>query len=178
MIRTLLLASVIVVGCDKRREPAQATPPVGSATTPELPDPLSLDWQSLRYDLGSLGAVKATHGRAEFHVIEDEGGGLHASQDPSATAEGASFLALDPPALVDLDGDGHEEAVIPFQLNSGHDAVFGVFVFTLRAGEPVQLGTIPTTKQPGFTIEGATIKTSEGAVWRWDAAARQLKLAP
>ncbi len=177
MIRTLLFAIVIVAGCDKRREQTPAPTPVGSATTPDLPDPLSLDWQSLRYDLGSLGAVKATHGRAEFRVIEDEGGSVHASQDPSAAAEGAGFLDLDPPALVDLDGDGHEEAVIPFQLNSGHDAVFGAFVFTLRAGEPVQLATIPTTKQPGFTIEGAMIKTSEGAVWRWDATTRLLVLA-
>ena len=158
-------------GCDKRTETAPA--PVGSNRPIDLPDPLSLDWQSLRYDLGSLGSVQATHGRAEFRVVEDDHGALHASQDPGAGGA-RGFLDLDPPALVDLDGDRHEEAVIPFELRSTSDSVFGAFVFTLRDGLPLHIGTITTKAKPGFTVAGATIRTTEGVVWAWDAATKQL----
>ena len=178
MIRVLLvLGAVATTSCDRRREPAPAPPPpVGSAALADLPDPLVLDWRSLRYDLGSLGVVKAISGRAAFRVAEDDTGVLRASQDPPAGADAAGVLELDAPVLVDLDGDRHEEAVIPFQLRSTEagDRVLGAFVFALRDGNPVQLGTIPTTTRPGFTIEGATIKTSDGAVWRWDRARGRL----
>lgn len=169
-----LLAGAVVLttgGCDRRKEPAP--PPVGSNAPTDLPDPLSLDWQSLRYDLGSLGTVQATRGRAEFHVVEDDHGVLHATQD-SAAGGSMGFLDLDPPALVDLDGDRHEEAVIPFELRSANDSVFGAFAFALRDGLPVQLGTITTTAKPGFTVAGATIRTTEGVVWAWDPATKQL----
>jgi hypothetical protein len=169
-----LLAGAVILaagGCDKRKE--SAPPPVGSNAPRDLPDPLSLDWQSLRYDLGSLGTVQATRGRAEFQVVEDDHGVLHATQ---ASAGGGSmgFLDLDPPALVDLDGDRHEEAVIPFELRSATDSVFGAFVFALRAGLPVQLGTITTSGKPGFTVVGAAIRTTEGVMWAWDPATKQL----
>ncbi|MBA3461290.1 MAG: hypothetical protein H0T46_15110 [Deltaproteobacteria bacterium] len=171
-----LLAGAVLLGslggaCDKRKEPAPAS--VGSAGPNDLPDPLNLDWQSLRYDLGSLGSVQATRGRAEFHVVEDDHGVLHATQDPGAGGT-MGFLDLDPPALVDLDGDRHEEAVIPFELRSTSDSVFGAFVFTLSNGVPVRLGTITTTAKPGFTVAGATIRTTEGVVWAWDKATKQL----
>jgi hypothetical protein len=168
-----LLAVVVLAagGCDKRRE--HAPPPVGSNTPTDLPDPLSLDWQSLRYDLGSLGTVQAIRGRAEFRVVEDDHGVLHATQS-SAGGGSMGFLDLDPPSLVDLDGDRHEEAVIPFELRSANDSVFGAFVFALRAGMPVQLGAITTTAKPGFTVDGATIRTTEGVVWAWDPAAQRL----
>jgi len=175
MIRRLLLGVVVIAGCDKAKPaPPPPTPPVGSGALADLPDPLSLDWRSLRYDLGSLGSVTASAGRAEFKLTEDDTGAIHASQEASAVADSTGFLDLDAPALVDLDGDRHEEAVIPFELHSAHDSVFGAFVFTLRDGNPVQLGTITTTKKPGFTIEGSAIKTAEGVVWRWDAATRRL----
>lgn len=162
-----------IAGCDKRKEAPPPPPPTGSGSANDLPDTLSLDWQNLRYDLGSLGTVRAKRGRAEFGVTEDDSGTLHATQDPALTG-GGGFLDLDPPALVDLDGDHHEESVIPFELHSTHDSVFGAFVFTLRDGNPVQLATIATTKKVGFWIDGATIKTAEGAVWRWDPASKKL----
>ncbi len=171
MIR-ILLGVFLIAGCDKRREPAPAPAPVG--VSEELPDPLNLDWQSLRYDLGSLGIVKASGGRAVFRVVEDDSGVLHATQDPTPAAESAGFLDLDAPTLVDLDGDHHEESVIPFELKSAHDSVFGAFVFTLRDGNAVQLATIPTTKKPGFTIVGATIQT-DGARWAWNPTSRKLE---
>jgi len=175
MIRLLVaLGALALAGCDRRKE-SPPPPPSGSATLPDLPDPLILDWQSLHYDLGSLGTVKATAGRADFKVTEDEQGAVHASQDPAVTSDSTGFLALDPPVLVDLDGDRHEEAVIPFELQHAQaGSVFGAFVFTLRDGNPVQLATITTPKKAAVTIEGATIKMSDGTVWRWDPATKQL----
>ncbi|CAN5848645.1 hypothetical protein BH11MYX3_BH11MYX3_21910 [soil metagenome] len=173
MIRGVLLGVVSIAGCDRRTEPPPAPPPVGSAA--ELPDPLNLDWQSLRYDLGSLGVVKATGGRAVFRILEDDSGLLHATQAQDPAADAAGFLDLDPPTLVDLDGDQHEESVIPFELKSSQDSVFGAFVFTLRDGNPVQLATIPTTKKAGFTVDGAAIKTVEGVRWAWNPTSRKLE---
>ncbi len=175
MIR-ILLGVVLIAGCDKRKDPAPAPAPPPLGSNSELPDPLNLDWQSLRYDLGSLGVVKATAGRAVFRVVDDDSGALHATQEPDPAAESAGFLDLDPPTLVDVDGDHHEESVIPFELKSAHDSVFGAFVFTLRDGNPVQLATIPTTKKAGFTVDGQAIRTAEGACWQWNATTRTLEL--
>ncbi len=175
MIRVALLGVVAIAGCDRPKEAVATQAPVG-ASADMLPDPLTLDWQSLRYDLGSLGVVKATAGRAVFRVVEDEGGALHAIQDPGAAADSTGFLDLDPPTLVDLDGDHHEESVIPFELKSAHDSVFGAFVFTLRDGNPVQLQTLPTTHKAGFSVDGAAIGTTEGARWQWNPTSRTLEL--
>jgi hypothetical protein len=133
---------------------------------------------NLYYDLGSLGIVKATGGRAEFQVIEHEDGTVQATQDPAMTADWAGFLVLGDPTYVDLDGDRHDEVAIPFELKSAQldDAprVFGVFVFTLRDGNVVKLGTIRTTEKSGFAIKGSTIETTGGAVWIWDKRAASL----
>jgi hypothetical protein len=174
MIRAFVAGAVLIAsaGCDKRKE-SPAPPPTGSNAPIDLPDPLNMDWQSLRYDLGSLGSVQAVHGRAEFTVVEDDTGVLHASQDPHA--EGSrGFLDLAAPALVDVDGDHHDEAVVPFELKSSSESVFGAFVLALRNGVPVTIATLTTTHRPGFTIEGATIKTDAGVVWRWDPAQKRL----
>ena len=37
-----------------------------------------------------------------------------------------------------------------------------------------RLGAITTPKRHGFTVEGATIKTSAGVVWAWDPAQKKL----
>lgn len=164
MIRSLLLGAAVVAGCSgKAREPDKEPdkqPP--AAPGPELPDPLTLDWRNLRFELGTLGTVQATDGHATVTVA---GTGMHAE------------LYLDPPLLVDLDGDRHEEAVIPFVLVT-RDTAYGAFVFTLRDGKPLQLSAIATTSKPGFTIEGATIKTTEGAVWLWDKTTKAIVRAP
>ncbi len=177
MIRSLPVAAVVVAGlgagCSSKTKEADKEPP--PLPGPDLPDPLTLDWRNLRFELGVLGAVQATEGRARFSVVSDASG-VHASQDPAAVGVPGA-LYLDPPALVDLDGDRHEEAVIPFVLDTG-GAVYGAFVFTLRDGKPVQLGAIATTSKPGFTIEGAQVRTTEGVVWRWDKATKSLQRAP
>jgi len=175
MNRWLLLGAVAVaVAACGNRKPADPSP-AGSGAAPALPDALDLDWKALRYDLGSLGVVVATGGRAEFRVTEDDTG-IHASQTSIDGAPG--FLALSPPSLVDLDGDHHDETVIPFELHSVHDSLAGAFVFTLRDGLPLQLGTITTTKPGGFTVVGTTIKTDDGAIWTWDPKLRQIVRAP
>jgi len=175
--RCLTLALVALGGCGKRADKAPPPAPVGSAVQP-IPESTTIDWKNLDYDLGSLGTVKATAGRAEFHVIEDEDSTLHATQDPAVTSAWAGFLDLDDPAYVDLDGDGHDETAIPFELKSAQleetPHVFGVFVFTLRDGALVKLGTLTTSSKPGFTIEGSTIKTADGKRWTWDTSNQAL----
>lgn len=168
----MLLA--LLAGCERRERPPD--PPAGSGSPADLPDPLRLDWQGLRYDLGSLGSVKATGALTLFGVFEDEHGGVHATQDPQRATVGTGALDLDAPVLVDLDGDHHDESLIPFELRARAtgDSVYGVFVFALRAGQPVQLGVVTTTGKHAFSVEGNAIKTAEGALWRWNAAERRL----
>ena len=153
-----------------RHEAIPVRPPVGAAQP--IPESTTIDWKNLHYDLGSLGTVKATGGRAEFRVVEDDDTTLHATQDPGTSSDWAGFLGLDDPSYVDLDGDGHDETAIPFELKSAQleetPHVFGAFVFTLRDGKLVKLGTITTSSKPGFTIEGSTIKTADGKRWTWD----------
>jgi len=177
MIRALVVV-VALAGCQgsetKRVDKVPA--PVGSAAP--IPEPATIDWKSLHYDLGSLGSVKATGGRAEFRVVEEEDSIVHATQAPGETRGWAGFLDVDDPSYVDLDGDSHDETAIPFELKSAQlvdvPHVFGVFVFTLRDGKLLKLGTLTTSSKPGFTIEGSTIKTDDGRRWTWDATTQAL----
>jgi hypothetical protein len=172
MTVAVVLAAVLVAsGCSKKTD-APVPEPVGSAAP--IPEATTIDWANLVYDVGSLGTVKATNGRAEFRVSEDDDGTLHATQAPAAKADETGFLDLDEPTYVDLDHDDHDEIVIPFELASSRQAdpphVFGAFVFTLRNGDLVKLGTITTTTKPGFTVSGSSITTTDGRVWGWDGS--------
>jgi hypothetical protein len=173
MIRSLLLGAFLTAGCSSKAKDADKEPP--PVVGPDLPDPLNLNWRDLRLELAALGSVQATDGRAMFTVVHDASGS-HASQDAAAVGVSGT-LYLDPPVFVDLDGDRHEEAVIPFVLDT-QGIVYGAFVFSMRDGKPVQLGAIATTSKPGFTIEDATIKTTEGVKWRWDKGTKTLVRAP
>jgi len=179
--RALALVLLALAGCGKGSDPRPAgdkPPPTPLGSAAPIPEPATIDWKNLHYDLGSLGTVKATGGRAEFQVVEDDDTTLHATQDPGASSDWAGFLDVDDPSYVDLDGDGHDEAAIPFELKSAQldqaPRVFGVFVFTLRDGKLVKLGTLTTSSKPGFTIEGSTIKTSDGKRWTWDTTGQAL----
>jgi len=178
-VRLELIALALLAGaCDKRER--SPDPPSGSGSPADLPDPLRLDWQGLRYDLGSLGVIQATGALTQFGVYEDEQGGVHVTQDPGRATDGRGALDLDPPVLVDLDGDHHDESVIPFELRARAtgDSVYGVFVFALRAGQPVQLGVVTTTAKHAFSVDGNAIKTAEGALWTWDPAQQRLVRKP
>ena len=167
----ILLA--LLAACGKRER--SSDPPSGSGSPADLPDPLRLDWQSLRYDLGSLGTVQATGALTLFGVYEDENGMVHATQEPRAM-DGKGALDLDAPVLVDLDGDHHDESLIPFELRARAtgDSVYGVFVFALRGGQPVQLGVVTTSGKRAFSVDGNAIRTAEGARWIWDPAQQRL----
>jgi len=169
----------VLCGCDKKRD--STPPPRPTLTRADLPDPHTVDWDNATYHVGSLGSVKATGGRAEFQVVDDELG-LRATQVAGETSDWPGFLDVDPPLYVDLDRDGHDEAVIPFELKSGQlddmPHVFGVFVFTMRAGMVLELGTITAPTKQGFAIRGATIVAPDGAAWGWDAAREQLAREP
>ena len=106
MIRWLVLA-IALVGCGKSADKSAPPTPVGSAQP--IPESTTIDWKNLDYDLGSLGTVKATGGRAEFRVVEDDDGTVHATQHADATSAWTGFLDLDDPAYVVLNGDGHDE---------------------------------------------------------------------
>jgi hypothetical protein len=127
----------------------------------------SIDWRNLTYHLGSLGEVKATNGRAEFRVEEDDEGVGRAIQ--LAGADGAAgSLVVDAPRYTDLDGDHHDEAVIAFELTAANEDVavtYGVFVYTLRQGEPRPLATLRSRTKDGITITGTTLVV-EGTPWR------------
>ncbi len=167
-----LVVVLALAGCQGSDKKRVERAPVPDPITNPIPESTTIDWKNLHYDLGSLGRVKATGGRAEFRVIEEEDSTVRATQEPGEGGTWAGFLDVDDPSYVDLDGDGHDETAIPFELKSAQldDAphVFGVFVFTLRDGKLVDLGTITTTSKPGFTIEGSTIKTADGKRWTWD----------
>ena len=171
----LLIVLAVLGGCDRTRD--ATPPPRPTMTRGDVPDPHTVDWENTSYPVGALGAVKATAGRAAFRVIEDDTG-MHATQDPSASADWPGYLDVDPPMYVDLDHDAHDEAVIPFELKSEHaddtPHVYGAFVFTLRGGAPVPLGTITAATKDGFAVRGSTIVAPDGAVWAWDGAKRQL----
>ena len=115
MIQALVLA-IALVGCSKTADKSPPPALVGSAQP--IPESTTIDWKNLDYDLGSLGTVKATGGRAEFRVVEDDDGTVHATQHADATSAWTGFLDLDDPAYVDLNGDGHDETAIPFELKS------------------------------------------------------------
>jgi hypothetical protein len=169
----------VLCGCDKKRD--STPPPRPSLTRADLPDPHTVDWDNATYQVGSLGTVKATGGRAEFRVVDDDLG-LRATQVAGETSDWPGFLDVDPPLFVDLDRDGHDEAVIPFELKSAQlddtAHVFGAFVFTMRAGMPIELGTLTAPTKQGFVIRDSTIVTPDGAVWGWDAKREQLARAP
>ena len=175
-MKWIVLGLVVTCACDKGKDatPGLTAPPAPTVpVAADLPDPHTVDWASLSYDLGSLGTVTATHGRAEFRVVEDELG-YHAKQGSEQGTDWPGTLELDAPVYVDLDGNEHDEALIAFDLKEAQleDAphVFGVFVFTLRDGLPVKLATIKTSSKPGYTLVGPTIKTTEGVTWRWNAS--------
>lgn len=172
------LAAVLIIGaCGKQADKPPPAPALGS----DLPDPLTLDWKNLTYDLSALqhrGAITARGGRVEFGVIEDDDG-LRQAVPSLTSVDWTAQLELDKPSYADLDGDGHDEAVIPFDLNSSpvEEGVhqFGAFVFTLRGGNPIQLATITTPTKNGFRIAGSKITTADGNVeWSWDKASGRL----
>lgn len=165
MIRVALIA-VLIVACD-RRAPEQHTPVVGSADV--IPDVTTIDWRNQTYELASLGTVTAKDGRAEFLLVEDASGEVHAEQGSAARGTAGS-LVLAPAHYADLDGDGHDEAIIPFVLRSLHaddtQTVFGAFAYTLREGLPLRLAVV--TAEAPFDVDGTVLVSGERR-WRWTA---------
>src|SRR5207253_2403076 len=149
---------------------------------PDLPDTHTVDWPNLRYDLGSFGRIKTENGHASFRVVEQVEG------DPRAIAatdmqphSWPGTLDVTPPLYDDLDGDSHDEALIGYDLQSGPEATqhqYGVYVYTLRNGDPVKLATavFGATKQ-AFRVVNHQIVTAIGT-WKWDPARKQLLEIP
>ena len=163
-MKALALTLVVAVGCEgNKREAAPAPPPPPRAP---VADPTRLDWKNLDVSLGVLGRVRVREGRAVFRLEgeEDEDADLVARQDGATD----SALELEAPTYADLDGDGFDESLIPYAL-SLHDpepTVFGVYVFTLRDGKPLQLATLQTDAPRGFTVAGRTVTTDLGQTWK------------
>lgn len=159
---------VLIAACDRRAPEAQPAPLPGSAFA--LPDITTIDWRNQLYELSTLGTVQAKDGRAEFRLVEDAAGEMRADQSPSAKGTEGS-LVLAPAHYADLDGDGHDEAIIPFEMRAMHpgnpaDHVFGAFAYTLRQGLPLRIDVV--TAQAPIDVDGKTLSTTDPpSRWHW-----------
>lgn len=163
-----LAVLVLIAACDRRAPKEQANPPLsGSAIV--VPDVTTIDWRNQSYELSTLGTVTAKDGRAVFRIVEDGAGEMRADQSPAAKGTDGS-LVLAPAHFADLDGDNHDEAIIPFEMRTTHpdeaQHVFGAFAYTLREGLPLRIGVV--TAESPVDVDGATLHTAEPpALWRW-----------
>jgi hypothetical protein len=159
---------VLIAACDRRAPTPQPEPaPLGSAIA--VPDVTTIDWRNQPYELSTLGVVITKEGRAEFVLVEDGAGEMRADQSPTAKGTSGS-LVLAPAHYADLDGDGHDEAIIPFEMRTMRpdeaQSMFGAFAYTLRQGIPLRIGVV--TAESPIDVDGATLSASEPATrWRW-----------
>jgi len=166
-MRFVVLAFALVA-CGKKHdeEPSPIDP------GPDLPDTHSVDWPNLRYDLGSFGRIKTDHGHAAFRVVELVEGEPRAiaATDMQPHSWPGTLDVTTPPVFDDLDGDSHDEALIAYDLQSGPEATqhqYGVYVYTLRNGDPVKLATkclrcstASATPRHGLPVPGSSCRTS------------------
>jgi hypothetical protein len=160
---------VLIAACDRTSDRAapRQSPPLGSAIV--VPDITTIDWRNQPYELSTLGTVIAKDGRAEFVLVEDGAGEMRADQSPTAQGTNAS-LVLAPAHFADLDGDGHDEAIIPFEMRTMHpdeaQHLFGAFAYTLRQGLPLRIDVV--TSQAPIDVDGATLSTTKPpSRWQW-----------
>ena len=160
---------VLIAACDRRAPKEQPPPLAGSAMV--VPDVTTIDWRNQSYELSTLGTVTAKDGRAEFRIVEDSTGEMRADQSPEAKGKGTEgSLVLAPAHFEDLDGDGHDEAIIPFEMRSMHPGeaqhVFGAFAYTLREGLPLRLDVV--TANAPIDVNGATLSSTDPpSRWHW-----------
>jgi hypothetical protein len=161
-----MLFAIAACGRETSNEPPRREPR-GSAIV--VPDVTTIDWRNQRYDLASLGTVATKDGRADFRIVEEPSGEMRAEQG-SGSSGTAGSLVLAPAHFADLDGDGHDEAIIPFEMRSMHadeaQHVFGAFAYTLRQGLPLRIGVV--TAEAPIDVQGATLSTTTPATrWTW-----------
>ena len=164
-----VLAVLSIAACDRSAPKDPPAPPQEIAVVPDI---TTIDWRNHTFELASLGSVKATEGRAEFRLVE--GDTFRADQSPTAKGANGS-LVLAPAHFADLDGDDHDEALIPFEMRTTQpdeaQHLFGVFAYTLRSGDPIQIGVVSAPVV--LEVDGAVIKASDPPrTWRWVPAAR------
>ena len=174
-MRALVLLGVITA-CSKHEQPAPA-PEAPAPTSPiaALPDIAAIDWANANYDLLSLGSVKVTNGVAQFRLEDDGEDAVRAVQAPSETGAWVGKLAVRPPVYGDVDGDKHDEALIEFELLSSLPEqvphMYGVFVYTLRGGNPELLDTVSASFK--VVPHGVKVDSADGAHhWAWDPKTR------
>jgi hypothetical protein len=109
----------------------------------------AIDWRNRSYDLGEeFGSYPAIDGSYAF-VYTTDGEQLSeaefARRFPNRDRfEASGYFHVEPPVFGDVDKDGAEEAIVTTYIDSGGSGYFStVYVFTLRGGAPVVLGTIP-----------------------------------
>lgn len=162
-----LAVLVLIAACDRRAPKEQPSPSLGSGIV--VPDVTTIDWRNRQYELSTLGVVIAKEGRAEFTLVEDGAGEMRAVQSPDAKGTNGS-LVLAPAHYADLDGDDHDEAIIPFEMRTMHpdesQSVFGAFAFTLRQGIPLRIAVV--TADAPIDVDGATLSSGDPPKrWRW-----------
>ena len=174
-MRTIFLLGLLAA-CGKHEQPAPA-PEAPPPTSPiaALPDIASIDWANTSYDLLSLGTVKVTKGVAAFRLEEDDEASVRAVQTPGEKSEWVGKLTVLPPIYGDVDGDKHDEALIEFELLSSLPEqvphMYGVFVYTLRSGNPELLDTVSASFK--VVPHGVKVDSADGAHhWAWDPKTR------
>ena len=154
----------------------------------------TVDWSRFTYDTGEDGRFTVAGGTADF-VFDDDGATMtraefarrHPGVDPT---ERGSF-SVEAPVFGDVDRDGVEDAVITSSLWGGGTGHFtNVWIYRMRDGAPVVLGSIPGGDRAEGGIAGVAVasggavlvsryETDGGAccpervaheVWRWNGA--------
>ena len=98
----------------------------------------AIDWRNHTYHLDELGAVTVKNGEADLPLTDDNK--LAGSGAPALTGG----YHVEPPLFADIDGDGHEDAIISGVLSMGGTGHFSeVAIYAIRGGKPVQIGAIP-----------------------------------
>jgi hypothetical protein len=113
----------------------------------------AVDWQNRAYDLGDQHVGFTTYavknGEYSFVMLTDGSVMERAAYDRlypngSPLFEASGYFKAVAPVFGDITGDGAEEAIVTTYEDSGGSGYFSTtWVFTMRAGQPVVLATIP-----------------------------------
>jgi hypothetical protein len=96
----------------------------------------ALDWQNRAYELDELGTVTVHAGHADFAISDDN--------KAVAIGSGSGSFTVEPPLFADLDGDGHDDAILSCVLSTGGTGHFSeIRIYGLRAHQPTLIATIP-----------------------------------
>jgi hypothetical protein len=123
----------------------------------------AIDWQNRAYTLGELGEVTVKDGHADFALSDDD--------KVVAAGPGSGSYRVERPLFGDIDGDGVEDAVITGVVSTGGTGHFSdIRIYTVRAGNVVEIGGIPGGDRGDGGIAGVTLDGAVVVVERFQSA--------